>query len=95
MFPKIFLTAIVVALPVFLIAADVTPVEPAPGALFTAGGNCNLNWDGDTSSTTAWKAMTVQLMTGSNDNMIPLTSMYPSFPTFSFISHSLQPSSKT
>ena len=80
MFPKIFLTAIVVALPV-LVAADATPSDPAPGAVFNAGSTCSFDWVGDTSSTTAWKGMTVQLMTGSNYNMIPLTSMYPSFPT--------------
>ncbi|KAF8721815.1 hypothetical protein AX14_010166 [Amanita brunnescens Koide BX004] len=75
MLPKIILTAIVAVLQAFLVSADVTPTDPGPNTVFNAGSNCNIDWLGDTSSTTAWQNMSIQFMTGSNFDMIPLTTV--------------------
>jgi len=66
-----FLVAAAAAL---LVRADVTPNEPGPGVVYQVGGTCHIVWLGDTVSTTAWKSMSIQLMTGDNFNMIPLQS---------------------
>jgi hypothetical protein len=79
-----FLIALLAILPAFLVVADVTPTAPGPGYVANAGSQCMIEWIGDTSSSTVWKSMSIQLMTGDNFNMIPLTSMYRRFSTVSF-----------
>lgn len=59
-----------------LVRADVTPTGPAPGDVFNQGSNCVITWSGDTNSTTNWKNMAIELMTGDNINMVHLTSNY-------------------
>ena len=54
--------------------ADPTPTVPAPGAVYNEGSNCVVQWNADTSGSSTWKNMKLQLMTGDNLNMIPLTS---------------------
>jgi hypothetical protein len=83
MFSKVFLIAILAILPASLIVADVAPTVPAPGYVANAGSNCAIGWAGDTSSSTTWQNMSIQLMTGDNYDMIALTSMYRRFSTFS------------
>ena len=83
MFYKVLLIAIPAILPALLVVADVTPTSPGPGYVADAGSNCMIEWTGDTSSPTAWKSMSIQLMTGDNFNMIPLTSMYRHLSTVS------------
>ncbi|TRM58830.1 hypothetical protein BD626DRAFT_410147 [Schizophyllum amplum] len=58
-----------------LVRADATPTDPGPGSSFTAGKECTFNWDADTDSTTAWKSMTVELMSGSNQAMNHITTV--------------------
>ena len=84
MFSKVLLIAILAILPAFLVVADVSPTVPAPGYIANAGSNCMIEWTGDTSSSTAWKSMSIQLMTGDNYDMVPLTSMYRRFSTVFF-----------
>jgi hypothetical protein len=54
--------------------ADVVPASPGPGDVFNTGATCRTDWNGDTSSNTVWKGMSIELMTGSNFGMIHLTS---------------------
>lgn len=54
--------------------ADVTPSEPGPGSVYNAGSTCTVSWEGDKDSTTAWKDMSIQLMTGNNFEMVHLSS---------------------
>lgn len=56
-----------------LVRADPTPTEPAPGDVMTEGETCNVTWDTD--STGTWTSMDIELMTGSNEDMVHLTSM--------------------
>jgi hypothetical protein len=56
--------------------ADVTPSEPGPGSVYNAGSTCTVSWEGDKDSTTAWKDMSIQLMTGNNFEMIHLSSEF-------------------
>ncbi|PPQ95968.1 hypothetical protein CVT26_016184 [Gymnopilus dilepis] len=58
-----------------LVRADVTPLTPAPGDSFNAGTTCTTTWSGDSNSTTAWKNMAIELMTGPNLDMIHLTTV--------------------
>ncbi|KAJ7460755.1 hypothetical protein FB451DRAFT_1045197 [Mycena latifolia] len=57
--------------------AIVTPNEPAPGDSFNQGSSCFVAWDGDvdSGSTTAWKGMAIELMTGPNEAMIHVTTV--------------------
>ena len=71
------------------VRADVSPLEPAPGDSFDEGSTCKTTWAGDSNSTTIWKNMAIELMTGSNADMIHLTSNYPSF--FFFFNFSSSP----
>jgi len=57
-----------------MVLADVNPSEPGPGSIFRAGSKCRITWQGDTDSTTAWKDMAIELMSGSNLDMVPVTS---------------------
>lgn len=72
---KSFVALLAFAAPL-LVRADVTPTEPAPGASFNAGTTCAVGWDGDANSTTVWKNMAIELMTGDNFDMVHLTSNY-------------------
>ncbi|KAF5378802.1 hypothetical protein D9615_006996 [Tricholomella constricta] len=54
--------------------ADVFPNFPAAD-IERSGSTCRIGWGGDTSSTTAWKDMTIQLMTGDNFNMVHITTV--------------------
>jgi len=56
-----------------LVLADPNPSTPGPGAVYNSGAQCPIAWAAD--STGAWKTMNIQLMTGDNLNMIPLTSV--------------------
>ena len=70
-----------------MVLADVTPSEPSPGSVFRAGSTCRVTWEGDTDSTTAWKDMAIELMSGSNLNMVHATSK--SLPAAFMLSFSL------
>lgn len=77
MFSKRAFSAFVTAAALVGVAhADVTPSEPGPGSSYQAGGTCTLSWIGDAESTTAWSDMSIQLMTGSNFDMVHLTSKW-------------------
>ncbi|KAG5716664.1 hypothetical protein E4T56_gene16361 [Termitomyces sp. T112] len=54
--------------------AQVFPNFPA-GDVQTAGKPCHIAWSGDKNSTTAWKDMSIQFMTGDNLNMVHLTTV--------------------
>ncbi|KAJ7583058.1 hypothetical protein C8J56DRAFT_792641 [Mycena floridula] len=54
------------------LAETVFPTAPVQGTVYKAGSNCHISWLGDTSSTTAWAGMSIQLMTGQNLNMVQL-----------------------
>ncbi|GAA5884558.1 hypothetical protein JCM16303_000027 [Sporobolomyces ruberrimus] len=55
------------------VAADVVPTAPGPGDSFNEGSPCTIQWNLDT--TGSWTNFTVQLMTGSNQAMTPLTTV--------------------
>lgn len=71
MFSRGALTAFVLSL-ALAVLADPTPSTPSPGQVFQAGGNCDIAWTPDASG--LWKVMNIQLMTGDNLHMVPLTS---------------------
>ena len=52
------------------------PTAPGPKDVFKEGGDCKFAWTADPSG--QWKEMNVQLMSGDNWNMIPVTSESPS-----------------
>ncbi|KAH7106174.1 hypothetical protein BKA62DRAFT_689094 [Auriculariales sp. MPI-PUGE-AT-0066] len=54
-------------------SAIVEPSEPAPGNDYPVGGICNIQWNADTTGT--WQNTYVQLMTGSDDAMVHLTTV--------------------
>ncbi|UZJ56593.1 hypothetical protein CBS101457_005913 [Exobasidium rhododendri] len=54
-------------------AAAVTPTSPGPGESFNEGSQCAMEWTVGTGS--AWKSMTISLMTGANQNMTFLTNV--------------------
>ena len=66
------------AFPAFILSlamvvfADITPTVPDPGHIYNEGSTCQIGWTAD--PTGQWKAMNIQLMTGSNIQMVPLTS---------------------
>ena len=78
MFSFIALSALFLA-----VYADPTPTAPAPNAVFNEGTQCTVQWNPDTSGSSTWKTMNIQLMTGDNFNMIPLSSEF--FKCFYFI----------
>ena len=59
-----------------IVMADVTPSEPSPGSIFKAGQTCLVTWQGDPNSTTVWKGMAIELMSGSNVEMVHVTSKH-------------------
>lgn len=67
-----------------LVRADPTPLEPAPGDVFTEGETCHISWDADT--TGEWTEMDVALMTGPNDPMVYLTSASSPYAYYPIIS---------
>jgi len=67
--------ALLAFVPYILVRADVIPVTPAPGAVYDEGSPCPIAWNGDTNSTTLWKNMAIQLMTGDNLNMVFITTV--------------------
>jgi len=75
MFSKIAQTIFLVTSLALMAKADVTPDEPGPGAVYKTGGTCRTTWIGDKVSATAWKNMSIELMTGDNFNMIHLTTV--------------------
>lgn len=72
---KSFVALLVFAAP-FFVHADVTPTRPAPGDVYNEGSTCYIAWKGDTLSTTLWKSMDIELMTGNNTDMVSLASNY-------------------
>jgi len=70
MIPSLTLLALAASL---LVRADPTPTQPGPGDSFKAGGPCHIAWDVDT--TGVWKTMNIELMTGSNFQMVHLTTV--------------------
>ncbi|TEB18427.1 hypothetical protein FA13DRAFT_1745813 [Coprinellus micaceus] len=77
MFSKFSVSTLIAALALAGIAhAEVTPSEPGPGQVFNAGSTCTVSWEGDKESTTAWKGMAIQLMTGDNFSMFPHCQKY-------------------
>lgn len=77
-FPNSFVALAVFAAPL-LVRADVEPTVPAPGAVYDTGAPCPIGWTGDPNSTTLWKSMDIELMSGSNLDMQFITSNYRSF----------------
>ncbi|KAF8184479.1 hypothetical protein BJ912DRAFT_974980 [Pholiota molesta] len=75
MFTAYTFTALLALAAPFVARADVTPTEPAPGDVFTAGQTCHVAWNGDTSSPTMWKGMAIELMSGNNFDMIHITTI--------------------
>ncbi|KAF8196889.1 hypothetical protein K438DRAFT_1585844 [Mycena galopus ATCC 62051] len=75
MFTSIVFTSVLASSAVLLSQAIVTPNEPGPGESFDEGAQCHIAWDGDATSTTAWKNMAIQLMTGPNEAMVPVTTV--------------------
>ncbi|KZV96809.1 hypothetical protein EXIGLDRAFT_732375 [Exidia glandulosa HHB12029] len=57
-----------------LVRADIEPSEPSPGRDFQIGGDCEISWTPDPAG--AWGLTSVELMTGSNDQMIHLSTVY-------------------
>ncbi|KAF9233741.1 hypothetical protein BU15DRAFT_90233 [Melanogaster broomeanus] len=55
------------------VRADPTPNNPGPGDVFIEGQSCAVGWTADT--TGVWKNMSIELMTGSNLNMVFLTTV--------------------
>jgi len=73
MFASLALTAILASGAALFAHAQVVPNEPSPGEVFNEGSSCHIGWAGDTTSTTNWKNMTIQFMTGANLAMVPLS----------------------
>ncbi|KIM39605.1 hypothetical protein M413DRAFT_19748 [Hebeloma cylindrosporum] len=69
-----FAALLALATPFFALA-DVTPSEPGPGDSFNAGATCRTTWLADPDSTTVWKNMAIQLMSGSNLGMVHITTI--------------------
>lgn len=72
MFGKFALTAFLAS--ALVARADVVPSVPGPGVVYNSGATCHIEWDGDKDSNTLWKNMSIELMTGSNFEMVHLTS---------------------
>lgn len=67
-----FSLAVLLASVVSLVRADVNPSTPDTGK---AGSTCSIVWAADTNSTTNWADMSIELMTGSNYNMVFMTTV--------------------
>ncbi|CEL56379.1 hypothetical protein RSOLAG1IB_07765 [Rhizoctonia solani AG-1 IB] len=55
------------------VVAAPNPTEPSGASVFNIGSQCTIKWDVD--ATGSWKDMSIQLMTGDNWNMIPITTI--------------------
>ncbi|TFK34023.1 hypothetical protein BDQ12DRAFT_636813 [Crucibulum laeve] len=75
MFASYAITALLALASAAAVRADVTPSEPGPGDSFNAGTTCKVTWDGDKDSTTMWKNMSIELMTGANSPMTHITTV--------------------
>ncbi|KAJ7493310.1 hypothetical protein B0H11DRAFT_2005842 [Mycena galericulata] len=75
MFTSIVFTAVLASSAALLSQAIVTPNEPGPGDSFNEGAACSIGWAGDTTGSTAWKSMSIELMTGSNEAMTHVTTV--------------------
>jgi len=71
---RTFAALLAIAAPL-LTRADVTPSEPGPGDVFKAGQTCQTTWLADTDSPNVWKDMSIELMTGTNLQMVHLTTI--------------------
>ncbi|KAK0489436.1 hypothetical protein IW261DRAFT_1325956 [Armillaria novae-zelandiae] len=71
MFSKLF----VIAAAIIGVYADVTPTVPGPSDSYDEGASCVIAWTGDKASTTAWKNMAIELMSGSNTAMVHITTV--------------------
>ncbi|KAF4618497.1 hypothetical protein D9613_010031 [Agrocybe pediades] len=71
---QVFSALLAVAAPL-LVSAEVVPSAPGPGDVFKVGETCSTVWTGDSVSTTNWKDMSIELMTGSNLAMVHLTTI--------------------
>ena len=72
MFAPILLTSLLAA--IAAVRADPNPTVPGPGDKYNEGATCHIEWDPDT--TGQWKTMNIQLMSGSNLAMVPITSTF-------------------
>ncbi|KAI0923652.1 hypothetical protein AcV5_009133 [Taiwanofungus camphoratus] len=71
MFVPVVLAALLARLA--LVHADPTPTTPGPGDVYKEGSNCDVAWNVDSSG--IWKTMNIELMTGSNTQMVYLTTV--------------------
>ncbi|KAI1790293.1 hypothetical protein LXA43DRAFT_973781 [Ganoderma leucocontextum] len=55
------------------VVPGVIPTAPGPKDVFKEGGDCKFTWTPDPSG--QWKEMNVQLMSGDNWNMVPVTTI--------------------
>ena len=53
-------------------AGSFTLTGPGPGEVFKAGDKCSVSWSPDTTGSSAWKSFTLDLNTGSNQQMTKL-----------------------
>ena len=72
MFSSVLLTTLFAALAT--VRADPDPTVPGPGNSYNEGSTCQIAWDPDTTGT--WKTMYIELMCGSNDAMVHITSKW-------------------
>ncbi|KAK0202338.1 hypothetical protein DFS33DRAFT_1262531 [Desarmillaria ectypa] len=70
-----YLFAITIVSAVIGVYADVVPTVPGPSDSYDEGASCVIAWTGDKSSTTAWKDMAIELMSGSNTAMVHITTV--------------------
>ncbi|KAJ7127794.1 hypothetical protein C8R44DRAFT_616408 [Mycena epipterygia] len=77
MFTSIVFAGVLASSAVLCSHAKVEPNEPGPGDTFNQGATCHVGWAGDvdSGSTTAWKDMAIELMTGPNSVMVHLTTV--------------------
>lgn len=56
-------------------ADDLTPTGPGPNDKFKSGGDCVITFEPDTSGSNKWKNLTIDFMTGANQDMTFLTNV--------------------
>jgi len=56
-----------------VVSAAPNPTEPSSTSVFNVGATCSIQWVVDATAT--WKSMSIQLMSGDNFNMIPITTV--------------------
>lgn len=83
---------------VFQASADPTPREPYSASVYNEGGDCTIIWDADPTGT--WTTMNIQLMTGSNFDMVHLRTVAtvdgtdPDTTTFTYPCVAVEPNSQ-